>query len=110
MKNRSVSCWMILAVGVGLVLAPAASRAVGGPPGKRPDIYDNKADGTAQIAEAVAQARRDHKRVLLQFGANWCIWCHRLHDLFENDSLIAQKLPYRGYGRTVITVYSQTYL
>ena len=75
-------------------MAPAASRAVGGPPGKRPDIYDNKADGAAQIAEAVAQARRDHKRVLLQFGANWCGWCHKLHDLFEKDRTIARKLLY----------------
>lgn len=62
--------------------------------GKRPSIYDRSADGEMQIAEALVRAKRDHKRVLLQFGADWCIWCHRLHDLFQNDKTVARKLLY----------------
>jgi thioredoxin-related protein len=58
----------------------------------RPAIYDEKADGPKQIAEALVIAKKDHKRVLLQFGANWCGWCHRLHKLFQNDEKIAAKL------------------
>ncbi len=61
---------------------------------KLPPIYDAKADGNKQIADALAIAKRDNKRVLLQFGANWCIWCHRLHDLFDNDPLVSKKLLY----------------
>lgn len=61
---------------------------------KLPPIYDTKADGNKQIADALAIAKRDNKRVLLQFGANWCIWCHRLHDLFDNDPLVSKKLLY----------------
>ena len=30
--------------------------------------------------------------MLLQFGANWCGWCHKLHGLFEEDKRIAEKL------------------
>ena len=60
----------------------------------RPDIYDKVADGEKQIAEALIQAKRDNKRVLLQFGANWCSWCHRLHDLFKKDSKVARVLLY----------------
>ena len=59
-----------------------------------PPIYDPKADGGRQIDEALARAKRDNKRVLLQFGANWCIWCHLMHELFEKDSVIARELLY----------------
>lgn len=50
-----------------------------------PDIYDPQADGTALIETALARAKAEHKHVLLKLGANWCIWCRRLHDTFENN-------------------------
>lgn len=59
-----------------------------------PAIYDEAADAKAQIAAAVAKAGRDNKRVLVMFGANWCGWCHKLHDLFKADSTIAKELLY----------------
>ena len=52
---------------------------------KLPPIYDNTADGDQQIAEALVRANLSHKRILLQFGANWCVWCHRLHDVLDTD-------------------------
>jgi len=58
----------------------------------RPAIYDEDADGSKQIAGALAVAKKENKRVLLQFGANWCGWCHKLHKLFETDADIAAKL------------------
>lgn len=76
----------------------AASTTLADPPdagkGKRPSIYDRTADGNEQIKEALAEARREHKRVLLQFGADWCGWCHKLHDLFKEDRQIARELLY----------------
>jgi len=58
----------------------------------RPKIYDETADGLKQVDEALLLAKKDGKRVLLQFGANWCIWCHRLHHLFESDKTVAEEL------------------
>jgi thiol:disulfide interchange protein len=58
----------------------------------RPVIYDEKADGAKQIADALAVAKKENKRVLLQFGANWCGWCHKLHKLCQTDPDIAAKL------------------
>jgi len=58
----------------------------------RPPIYDEKADGSQQIAVALEAAKKENKRVLLQFGANWCIWCHRLHNLCETNSEVSAKL------------------
>jgi len=40
----------------------------------------------------LAVAKKENKRVLLQFGANWCGWCNKLHRLFESDPQIAAKL------------------
>ena len=59
---------------------------------KKPAIYDSAASGAKQISAALVQARREKKVVLLQFGANWCVWCHRLHELFSADPEIAATL------------------
>jgi thiol:disulfide interchange protein len=53
-----------------------------------PDIYDTQADGAALVADAIAQAKATHKRILLDLGANWCIWCRRLKTAFETDPAI----------------------
>lgn len=82
---------MFVSVSVAL---PAVARAAG-PPGKgRPDIYDKTADGGKQIAEALETATRENKRVLIQFGANWCGWCHKLHDVFKSNRPVARALLY----------------
>jgi thioredoxin-related protein len=69
----------------------------------RPSIYDENADGGKQIADALAVAKKEDKRVLLQFGANWCGWCHRLHKLFQTDEKIAAKLK-EAYGVVLVDV------
>jgi len=60
-----------------------------------PPIYDTKADGAKLIADALAVAQREHMRVLIEFGANWCIWCHRLHDLLTADPEISAYFKHR---------------
>ena len=57
-----------------------------------PKIYDESADGSKQIADALVTASQEHKRVLLMFGANWCGWCHLLHNLFQTDQSISDVL------------------
>jgi thiol:disulfide interchange protein len=69
----------------------------------RPKVYDESADGSKQIADALAIAKKENKRVLLQFGANWCFWCKRLHKMFETDQAIAEQLK-NGYVLVLIDV------
>ncbi len=56
-------------------------------------IYDPAADAAAEIQHAVAAAAQEHKRVLLDFGGNWCGDCQILDYYFHqqpNAALIAQ--------------------
>ena len=68
---------------------PHGLSAADEPTANKHPIYDESADGQAQIATAVTIAQEQHKRVLLQFGANWCIWCRQLHMLFSTDSTLS---------------------
>ena len=68
-----------------------------------PDIYDVHADGAAQIAAALARASSEHKRVIVDFGANWCIWCRRLHATLEKDPGVARALE-RGFVVVMVDV------
>src|SRR5262245_5817847 len=82
---------------VALAVAFTSPFVLGDPPAEKakklgPDIYDRTASGDKQIADALARAKRHNKRVLLQFGANWCGWCHKLHDVFAKDKDIAHVL------------------
>ncbi|HEY6045145.1 MAG TPA: thioredoxin family protein [Pyrinomonadaceae bacterium] len=44
--------------------------------------YDPKRNADQDIRDAVAEAKRSHRRILLEVGGEWCIWCHRLDDFF----------------------------
>jgi thiol:disulfide interchange protein len=61
---------------------------------KRQPIYDETADAGDQIAAALAGAKQENRRVLIQWGGNWCIWCYRLHELFAANADIKRKLLY----------------
>ena len=48
-----------------------------------PKLYPEGANATKEIQEARAAALKQNKRVLLVFGANWCIDCHILDRAFH---------------------------
>lgn len=55
---------------------------------QRAPIYDTSKSGQELIAAALARAQRDRKHVLIEWGGNWCSWCHKLHDLFTHDEQV----------------------
>src|SRR5271165_304096 len=50
-------------------------------------IYPANVDAVAELKEAGERAGREHKRVLLVFGANWCYDCHVLDLAFQRADL-----------------------
>jgi thioredoxin 1 len=49
------------------------------------NIYPPGIDAHAEIKEAEEKAEKEHKRVLLVFGANWCFDCHVLDLAFQRS-------------------------
>jgi Thioredoxin-like len=47
-------------------------------------LYGDPAEAPSEIATALAAASKDHKRVLLVFGGNWCYDCHVLDTTFHS--------------------------
>lgn len=86
-----------LAVAFGALLASAqdsGETAQKAKSAERAPIYDEAADAADVIAKAVAKAHKNNKRVLVQYGANWCPWCYKLHDLFKSDAAIRKQVLY----------------
>jgi thiol:disulfide interchange protein len=48
-------------------------------------IYNENANARAEIRDAVATAAREHKRVILDFGGNWCGDCQVLDIYFHQQ-------------------------
>jgi thioredoxin 1 len=69
-----------IAVGVLLALAIGQARPAGR------DIYPEPNQARADIAAALKTAAATHRRVLLDFGGNWCGDCQVLNIYFHNDN------------------------
>jgi thiol:disulfide interchange protein len=51
--------------------------------------FDPARDAVTDIKLAVNEAARTGKRVLMDVGGEWCIWCHRMDDFFTaNPALL----------------------
>jgi len=50
--------------------------------------FDPQRDASKDIAEAVKEAQRTGRRILLDVGGDWCSWCHKLDAFFkEHDDI-----------------------
>lgn len=58
----------------------------GAAPASQP-IYNEQADAASDIRSALRQASRQHKNVVLVFGANWCGDCHALDRQMHQPAL-----------------------
>ena len=69
-----------------LFAAPASfAQASGQVPFVKRHIYSETANPQADITAALAKARKEHKRVLLDFGGDWCGDCQVL-DIYMTQS------------------------
>jgi len=68
------SATLIVLVALALIASHAAER----------DIYPAPERAKIDLAAALASAAATHKRIILDFGGNWCTDCHVL-DLYFHD-------------------------
>jgi thiol-disulfide isomerase/thioredoxin len=76
--------------------SPAATQAAGAPPilapGQATPVqapYDTTADAHAQVDAAFAAARATNRKVLIDFGGNWCPDCRMLAGVLEEPAVAA---------------------
>jgi len=73
------------------LFAPSALRSQIGLFRPDPHLYPENANPANDISIAVARASREHKRILLDFGGNWCGDCQVL-DIYYHQSPNAELL------------------
>ena len=69
-------------------------------PAPLPLPYDDKADAKAAIDKAFADAKAGGKRVLINYGGNWCSWCRGL----EGVMLLPEVKPFIDANFVVVHV------
>lgn len=54
--------------------------------------FDPARNAQEDIKEAIVLAKKSDRRILLDVGGEWCIWCHRLDSLFLQNKDLAEYL------------------
>jgi thioredoxin-related protein len=54
--------------------------------------FDPLHDPVKDLKEAVVEAKKSNRRILLDVGGDWCIWCHRLDAFIESNDEIKNYL------------------
>jgi len=84
--QRQGKDWLIVATSRS-DLEPNPPRRLPEPVKPNTDLYAPPEEAKAEIEAALASAAKDHKRVILVFGANWCYDCHVLDATFHSKTI-----------------------
>jgi thioredoxin 1 len=78
---------VLLVLTSGLLTAQQAGVTQDRVSAKLRELYPDNADAKKEISEALDAAAKEHKRVLLVFGANWCFDCFALDYRFHQANI-----------------------
>jgi thiol:disulfide interchange protein len=90
-KSRNTLLPAVVFTFLALTLAPLPRAVAQMTPKANKNLYSETSNANADIAAALLQARREHKRILLDFGGNWCGDCQLL-DIYYHQSPNAEIL------------------
>lgn len=54
------------------------------------DVYDPARDPAEDLRQAILIAQKENKRIMLELGGDWCIWCKYLDEFYETHTAILQ--------------------
>ena len=55
-------------------------------------VYDLARDPSNDLVTAIERATEEQKRILIQVGGDWCVWCHILDDFVRGEKEISSAL------------------
>jgi thioredoxin-related protein/uncharacterized protein YciI len=82
--KRTLICTIFLIL---FIVAPSLvlSQNVIDPEYVKVEKFDPTRDASADIRGAIVEATRSNRRIILDVGGEWCIWCKRLDTLFMKN-------------------------
>jgi thiol:disulfide interchange protein len=54
------------------------------------DVYDPARDPAEDLQQAIVIAQKENKRIMLELGGDWCIWCKYMDEFYESHSDLLQ--------------------
>src|SRR6185312_1248238 len=87
MRTVRLSVTLLALLSCAVLLAQQAPPAQDRISARLRELYPSNADAHKEIAQALQAAAKDHKRVLLVFGANWCFDCFALDYRFHQPNI-----------------------
>ncbi|RPJ20891.1 MAG: DUF255 domain-containing protein [Chloroflexi bacterium] len=54
------------------------------------DVYDPARDPAEDLKQAIVIAQNENKRIMLELGGDWCIWCKYMDDFYKAHSELLQ--------------------
>ena len=95
MTIRRIAVFLLLLAFCGIEMAQQAPATQDRVSAKLRELYPENADAKKEVADALQAAAKDHKRVLLVFGASWCFDCFALDYRFHQPAI--QPLVEKNY-------------
>ena len=86
MRTARIAAALLVLVS-GMLIAQQATVTQDSISAKLRALYPDNADAKKEISEALDSAVKEHKRVLLVFGANWCFDCFALDYRFHQPAI-----------------------
>jgi thioredoxin 1 len=81
---RQADGWKIVASVRSPSFTEEASRVLPQPAKPNVSLYSDPREAKTELKAALAKAAKEHKRVLVVFGGNWCYDCHVLDTTFHS--------------------------
>ncbi len=54
------------------------------------DFYDPARNPAEDLSQAIVIAQKENKRIMLELGGDWCIWCKYMDDFYKSHPDILQ--------------------
>lgn len=65
------------------------------------DVYDPARNPANDLGQAILIAQKENKRIMLELGGDWCIWCKYMDDFYATHTDILQ---YRAENYVLVKV------
>lgn len=85
-----------------LILSACACQAAGQSSSSGRAHFDEHRDARADIRDALVEAKRSGRRVLLDVGGDWCMYCVQMDALFRNNPDL---LTLRDHNFVIVYVF-----